>query len=99
MYFPAARQADLTEKQWEKCLQVNPGLIEFVPEETLLRLRRKTWVRILGTEPGLIGKCPCADRFSAAEWGSILLQQPQLKKYCPAGIVFPDRMKKRLEKN
>ena len=98
LYFPAARRADLTEKQWEKCLQVNPGLLEFVPEETLLRLRRKTWVRILGTEPGLIGKCPCADRFSAEEWGSILLQQPQLKKYCPAGIVFPDRMKRRLEK-
>ena len=98
MYFPAGRRADLTEKQWEKCLHVNPSLIEFVPEETLLRLGRKTWVRLLGTEPGLIGKCPCAGRFSAAEWGSILLQQPQLKQYCPAGIVLPDRMKKRLDK-
>ena len=98
IYFPAGRRAVLTEKQWDKCLQVNPGLIEFVPEKTLLRLRRKTWVRILGSEPELIGKCPCAGRFSAAEWGSILLQQPQLKQYCPAGIVLPDRMKKRLDK-
>ena len=98
MYFPAGRPADFTLKQWEKCLHVNPGLVEFVPEEILPRLGRKTWMRLLGTEPGLIGRCPCADRFSAAEWGSILLQQPQLKKYCPAGIVFPDRMKKRLDK-
>lgn len=98
MYFPAGRRADFTEKQWEKCLHVNPSLIEFVPEEILPRLGRKTWVRILGTEPELIGRCPCAGLFSAAEWGSILLQQPQLKKYCPAGIVLPDRMKKRLDK-
>ena len=97
-YFPDGRRADLTQKQWEKCLHVNPSLIELVPEELLPRLSRKTWVRILGTEPGLIGKCPCADRFSAAEWGSILLQQPQLKKYCPAEIVFSDRIQKRIDK-
>ena len=97
-YFPDGRRTDLSVKQWQFCLHANPELAEFVPEEILPQLSRKTWVRILGTFPERIEGCPCADKFNAAEWGSLLLQQPKLKNYCPPGIVFPDRLKKRLDR-
>lgn len=98
MYFPEKRRARFSGREWEKCLHLNPFLIEFMPKELIGKLSRKTWVRLLGAQPDRIKECPCIERFSSREWGSILLQQPHLKKFCPPGVVIPDNMRRRQNK-
>ena len=89
---------EITLKMWNRLLSVNPELIKHLPDDKLPRLERDTWIRLLGRFPELAGQCPCLNRFTAKNWGSLLLQQPQLADLCPAGIEIPEKWKKRMQK-
>ena len=89
---------EISVKMWEYLLSSNPELVKYLPDDKLPLLDCDTWVRLLGRFPELAGQCPCLDRFTAKNWGSLLLQQPQLANLCPAGIEIPERWKKRMRK-
>ena len=84
--------------QWGSILSVNPCLLKFMPKENFQLLDRKIWVRLLGVRAELLAQCPCLNDFNSKQWCSIILQQPKLKEYVPADIIFSDKEEMRLRK-
>ena len=82
----------------DKFIMVKPAdaVLRLSPEMRR-SLDKKTWVRILGSLPELFNECPYIDDFRENEWCSILLQQPQLKKYCTR-VTFSEKSLRRLAK-
>lgn len=95
---PEEARKEFTSRQWGQFIALGPELVKFMPEKFFSFLSRKTWVRLLGAKPELFANCPCCKAFDSAQWCSILLQQPGLKKFLPSDIVFSDHEERRLRK-
>lgn len=99
-FYPKESHSDLTGRMWGKIIAVNPKeLIDLLPERIFSFLNRKAWVRILGVRPDLAERCEKWESFSASEWVSILVQQPDLKHFLPDSVHFSSNQKERIEKN
>ena len=98
-FYPKESHSDLTGRMWGKLIAVNTELIDLLPERIFSFLNRNTWVRILGVRPDLAERCEKWESFSESEWVSILVQQPNLKKFVPDSVHFSSDERKKIEKN
>lgn len=89
---------ELSSHLWSVLLCRFPELWKRVPEKCMGELTVAAWLRILGKHPECIDRCPCLTKFTRRQWGSLLLQQPQLSSSLPSDPAFSKQIQKRLKK-
>ena len=98
-FYPQRSHTGLSGRMWGKIIAVNPKeLIDLLPERMFSFLNRNAWVRILGVRPDLAERCKKWESFSESEWVSILVQQPDLKRFLPDSVHFSTDQKEKMKK-
>ena len=96
-FYPQQSHTGLSGRIWGNIIAVNPELIYLLPPRIFSFLNRKAWVRILGVRPDLAERCEKWESFSASEWVSILVQQPDFKRFVPDSVHFSSDERTKIE--